>query len=532
MTDYFRAELMSRLPGDEARFLKHTSVLERMCGGLCDSVVESTGSADVLERLERANHFVVPLDRRGEWYRYHHLFAELLRNELARTEPDVAAELNRRAMTWCVAHDLPEAALIYGHAAGETDTVAGLVDALALPTHYDGRMETLDGWLRMVQRGRSEALPRARREGAWLRALTGRSAEAERWLALAEGATSTIPLSDGSATIEPWVAVLRAGDDAGRPRAGRCRRRSGGRASSLRGAPWRPAALTLRGTAHVRARRRRERRSPISAADGRARLGQATQPVTVAHAQLALLAAQARSLERGRGAGVGAAEGWSRTRASAITRPALSSTWRRRASRCTRGARRMPVQRMTGAHRLRPLLDYGPSVADRAGRARARLARTWRSPNPARPARFSARPSEVLERPSDMGILVEDARELHDRVAATSGPDGAWAMSLTGAELRLLPYLATHLTFPEIASRLFISRNTVKSQAVSIYRKLGVSSRNDAIERAVEVGLLDDSVYPRPFESHPGWMMRGSGRRGIWATRWTTTEAPPSPRRT
>ena len=95
-----------------------------------------------------------------------------------------------------------------------------------------------------------------------------------------------------------------------------------------------------------------------------------------------------------------------------------------------------------------------------------------------------------------MGSLVEDARELRDRVAATSGSDGAWAMSLTGAELRLLPYLATHLMFPEIASRLFVSRNTVKTEAVSIYRKLGVSSRSEAIERAVEVGLLESSVYP------------------------------------
>ena len=81
-------------------------------------------------------------------------------------------------------------------------------------------------------------------------------------------------------------------------------------------------------------------------------------------------------------------------------------------------------------------------------------------------------------------------------MAATSGSDGAWAMTLTGAELRLLPYLATHLMFPEIASRLFISRNTVKTEAVSIYRKLGVSSRSEAIERAVEVGLLESSVYP------------------------------------
>ena len=73
-------------------------------------------------------------------------------------------------------------------------------------------------------------------------------------------------------------------------------------------------------------------------------------------------------------------------------------------------------------------------------------------------------------------------------------------MSLTGAELRLLPYLATHLMFPEIATRLFISRNTVKSEAVSIYRKLGVGSRSEAIERAVEVGLLDGSIYPPPAD--------------------------------
>ena len=96
-----------------------------------------------------------------------------------------------------------------------------------------------------------------------------------------------------------------------------------------------------------------------------------------------------------------------------------------------------------------------------------------------------------------MGSLVAEAQELRDRVSATSGTPGAWTMSLTGAELRLLPYLATHLTSPEIATRLFISRNTVKSEATSIYRKLSASSRSEAIERAVEVGLLASSVIPR-----------------------------------
>jgi LuxR family maltose regulon positive regulatory protein len=98
VADYFRFELLSRLPEAEARFLMHTSVLDRMCGGLCDAVLQTRGSASILESLECSNRFVVPLDRRGEWYRYHHLFGQLLRNELKRSEPEAVAELNRRAM--------------------------------------------------------------------------------------------------------------------------------------------------------------------------------------------------------------------------------------------------------------------------------------------------------------------------------------------------------------------------------------------------------------------------------------------------
>ena len=79
VSEYFRFELLSRLPPAEARFLKYTSVLDRMCGGLCDAVLQTRGSGHALETLERTNRFVVALDRRGEWYRYHHLFGQLLR---------------------------------------------------------------------------------------------------------------------------------------------------------------------------------------------------------------------------------------------------------------------------------------------------------------------------------------------------------------------------------------------------------------------------------------------------------------------
>ena len=191
VSEYFRLELLSRLPATEARFLKHTSVLDRMNGPLCDSVLETTRSAETLEALERTNCFLVPLDRRREWYRYHHLFGELLRDELERSEPEVMRALNRRAMDWCIANDLPESAVVYGHAAGETDTVAGLVETLALPLYYDGRRETLEQWLGWFSDEDMVRHPALAVNGAWLCVLTGRSAEAEHWLALAGRASST-----------------------------------------------------------------------------------------------------------------------------------------------------------------------------------------------------------------------------------------------------------------------------------------------------------------------------------------------------
>jgi LuxR family transcriptional regulator, maltose regulon positive regulatory protein len=491
VTDYFRVELMSRLPDTESRFLKQTSILERMCGGLCDSVIGSTGSAGVLEQLERTNRFVVPLDRRAEWYRYHHLFAELLRNELTRSEPDATAELNRRAMAWCIAHDFHEAALIYGHAAGETDVVAGLVDELALPTHYDGRMETLDGWLRWFSEDDLRRYPALAVEGGWLRALTGRSAEAERWLALAEGATSTIALSDGSATIDPWVALLRAGMMPDGPE----RAVADGElavAELAAGSAWRPAALAVLGTARVILGDYESAIADLTAAvEGGSG---ATQPLTVARGQLALLAI-------GRGA-------WNEARQHASAGQAVvdeaglsdystSALVHVATARVALHEGRQPDARaaLTSAHRLRPMLDHGiPWLTLQVGLELARAHLALAEPGPARMVLSEA--EHVLEVRPHMGILVDDARELHDRAAASSGSDGAWAMTLTGAELRLLPYLATHLTFSETASRLFISRNTVKSEAVSIYRKLGVSSRSEAIQRAVELGLLESSVYP------------------------------------
>ena len=155
------------------------------------------------------------------------------------------------------------------------------------------------------------------------------------------------------------------------------------------------------------------------------------------------------------------------------------------------------------AHLPPPLLNHSfPWLTVQVG---LELTRAHLALADAAAARTVLAETECMLKPSpEMSLLVQDARELRKRVAAASTPAGSWAMSLSGAELRLLPYLATHFRFSEIASRLFISRNTVKTQAVSIYRKLGASSRSEAIERAIEVGLIDRSIYPprQDFTQH------------------------------
>src|SRR6185312_13558987 len=101
---------------------------------------------------------------------------------------------------------------------------------------------------------------------------------------------------------------------------------------------------------------------------------------------------------------------------------------------------------------------------------------------------------ELLRRRPDLGVLVAQAAELAAELAALPTAGNGRASRLTPAELRLLPLLATHLSFREIGERLHVSRNTIKTEAISVYRKLGVSTRSAAIDRAAEIGLVDPTA--------------------------------------
>ena len=124
VADYLTDEVLSRLAPQTRDFLLRTSVLSRFTPELCDAVLDRGDSAAVLAELARSNMFLVALDARGEWYRYHHLFGELLQLELGR---EAAVWLRRRAVAWCRAQGLVEEAIEYAAAAGDAETVAELL---------------------------------------------------------------------------------------------------------------------------------------------------------------------------------------------------------------------------------------------------------------------------------------------------------------------------------------------------------------------------------------------------------------------
>ena len=160
------SEFLARISRRQRVFLTRTAVLERMSGPLCEAVLELPGSAATLADLARSNLLLVPLDRRGQWYRYHHLFRDMLLAELERLEPGLIPVLRRRAAAWCLRNDLPEEALEYSIAAGDVDAAARLVEKLAAadlparPGHHPPAVVPVAG-----RPGRDRGTPDGRRAG-------------------------------------------------------------------------------------------------------------------------------------------------------------------------------------------------------------------------------------------------------------------------------------------------------------------------------------------------------------------------------
>ena len=210
MGDYLRSELLPRVSPSQAGFLVLTSILDRMCGPLCDAVLGRKGSARVLEDLVSRNLLVVPLDNRGEWYRYHNLLRELLKSELQRDAPELIPRLHSRAAAWYQKNDMLENALAHAMAADDADRVASLALELMQPVWATGRVDTVMRWLEWLRdRPSARHYVAVAAHGALIFALLGQPIEAERWAAVAERLPASETLPDGS-TEAGTLAYLRA----------------------------------------------------------------------------------------------------------------------------------------------------------------------------------------------------------------------------------------------------------------------------------------------------------------------------------
>lgn len=145
--DYLVEEALARRPAGTRTFLLRTSVLDRLCAPLCDAILESEGSQAILEKLENANLFLLPLDDVRHWYRYHHLFADLLRHHLQREQPELVPVLHRRASRWFERAGYADEAVQHALAGDEYERAADLVAQLSQSLVHRGEINTLLAWI-------------------------------------------------------------------------------------------------------------------------------------------------------------------------------------------------------------------------------------------------------------------------------------------------------------------------------------------------------------------------------------------------
>ena len=201
--DYLTEEVLARQPEELVGFLLETSVLERLSGPLCDAVTGRGDSQALLEHVERANLFLVPLDEVRGWWRYHHLFADLLRARLTRERPERVAGLHRAAATWCQAHGLADDAVRHALAASEVRWAARLVEQ-----HVEG----------LLRRSEGATL------GHWLAALPAESVSSRARLCLAQAVAAVV--GGRLEAVEPLLvaaerALAASGEEPHQPSVGR-----------------------------------------------------------------------------------------------------------------------------------------------------------------------------------------------------------------------------------------------------------------------------------------------------------------------
>ena len=485
IADYLDAELRPALDDRDVTLLTRTSVLDAVEPGLAEVVAGMPDAPERLRKLVRANLLIGEVAGRAPAYRYHNLLRDYLRAELERREPDAEPALHGRAAAWYAAAGRPELAIEHAVASGDVDAAALLVEEATQRTYLQGNGDRLDRWLGSFDDAAFARRPCLAVGAAFFHALSGRPEAADHLADIVERSSFTGVPANGAASFESARAMLRASmvrhgpDDAVADAAFAV-------AAEGPGSPWRTLACEILALSHIM-------RGDPAAADAvlADAIDAAPSRGSYAFYALALRASLAMARREWDAAARYAREAHDRfgqmhveAVASSVLVHAVSARVAIRHGDVARGR-----TELVHAQLVRPLASH--ALPSTAVVAQLEVARAYLAiADPAGAASALAEAERILQRRPDLGVLAGEVAELRGRSRGSSqalaGPS-----TLTPAELRVLPMLATHLRFREIAARLHLSPHTVKTQVVSIYGKLDVSSRGEAIDRAIEIGLLE-----------------------------------------
>jgi LuxR family maltose regulon positive regulatory protein len=488
VVDYLAAEVLAEQGEAELDFLLHTSVLDNFCAPLCDAVTGGQDSRAMLDRIERVNYFLIPLDPSHEWYRYHHLFGQLLRHELDRREPRRAAELHGLAGRWFLDAGMVSEAIGHLTAAGELDAASELIYNHWLPFTNAGQRETVARWMEDLPRGYIVADGRLCLAQARTALTVGERDEILRWVDLAAQAPTHNPGDDAELGEEATVIRAAAWQLLGDMRQAE---QLAARLAPLDGSSdWHSLAACLLGTSA---------RSFDANDDAQALLETAIElggsPPNVIILMLALGRLAQIAADRGdwRACTANVDAAFDVVRANGLEEYWICCSAHIARGRLFRHDRRQ-MEAQGELERAVSLARRGAGLVEvvYALATLAELRRELGDRPAARALVLEAR--ELLSRCPDPGTLVPRLLEQSEAalrlVVRGSGASSVVTDELTGREQTVLGLLPSGLSAREIGDELGISRDTVKTHTKRIYQKLGVSNRRSAVRRGRELGLL------------------------------------------
>ena len=483
---YLRDEVLRSLDDNRRDFLLRTSIIDELEPALCDAVLARDDSATVLRELADEHLFVRMTDGRGGQYKVHHLLREMLRAEVKQEEPVLTPQLHRRASEWYARNSDPAASVEHALATADDVYVDSMVWAAFIPFLGGGLSDTVRSWLDAFSYEEKCRRPALVAVAAWLALTVGDMATVRVWVSVAATFDEHVSLPDGTPAIAvaSLLRSLVAADGVATMGADARASREGIPPTS---AMW-SMVLLLEGQAD---RLVGDTDRAVRTLEEGAALGLLVNPAANSHCAsgLAHVAAERGDWEAAAVLVDGCLEVIDRfgldARAAQAGPLAFAALVRARAGHLDE-ARRLAKQ---AAFLGGMMVGLGPWLAVESRVDLARTALVLGDPAQARSLADEAR--ALSSQVADAPVLLAQLDALDQVLDAQTMPLGLHASAMTPAELRVLRYLPTHLTFGAIADELYVSRNTVKTQAIAIYRKLGVSSRDAAVAEARRLQLLD-----------------------------------------